>query len=303
MKRIATIPSYTFEDTSNPELKRFCDRNGDWEYYYNTKTKKFLPSVNYVLGLGYAKSEGFYKYLLNTTKEEAERKLKTKGEEGTRTHMAIRDLISGLKITMTTKYFNELTNRQEVLSNDEWDNLGAWIAFCERYKLEVIANEFASHDGIRAGTVDFLGILSVPDEDKAFHRSYWGKKVLVLLDWKTSSGIWPEYKSQVGIYSSMVRISHKFDKFFKAYPFFTGVVRIGTKHKNGGYELEIWGEEETQIGILKFEAAWVIGFTNEKKKLPEIEQIPTEYYIKLPQAKIANSKVVRPNKKAKVDIK
>lgn len=301
-KKVNTIPSYTYGDTSNPDLKRWIDRNGDWQYYWKESTKQFLPSVNFILHKGYAKSDGFYNYLLNTTKEDAKRKLETKGEEGSRTHEAIRDLILGLRITMTTKYMNSLTGRQEVLSNDEWDNIGAWIAFCEVYRPEVIKAEFAMDDGVVAGTADFFGIITVPDGDKSFGKDYWGKRVLILLDWKSSSGIWPEYKAQTAVYNSMLGFYKEFEGYLKmSLPRFTGVLRLGTKHRNGGYELKVWDKKQTEMNLFKFQAALEIAREDDLGKVPEVEEIPMEYYIKLPQAKVADSKPVRPNKKAKVD--
>lgn len=286
-----TIPSYTFEDTSNPDLKRFCDRNGDWQFYFNEKQKVFKPAVNHILGLGYAKSKGFYDYLLSVSKEEAKKKLDLAGDEGSRTHDAIKDIIGGVTVKMTTKYLNRSTGRQEILNNDEWDNLIAFEKWCHTYYPQTIDYEKSvdSDQFNYAGTFDWLGTVLVPEGDKAFPKDVQGKRVMVLMDWKSSSGIWPEYWAQLSAYFKAIQEKlYNFSKFEN--PIFTGILRVGSRHKVG-YEFKIQTLEETEASFRKFLAAREIGSEGLEKGDIEIEELPIEFSVKVPIAKNTRNKM------------
>lgn len=285
--QILEIPSYTLQETSHDNVKRYVDLNGDWNFYYLEKTKEFVPAVSYVLSLGYAKGQRFAEYLLNSTREEAQKKLKVAGEQGTRTHQAIADLLAGLEVTMDTLYMDELVGKQTPLNADEWKNLRTFVSFCEKYKPALVAYEYTvfSKKIKYAGTADALVVLTVPEKDTAFPKEMWGQKVLALLDWKTSSGIWNEYKAQTASYYKATREMRLFTKFFNSYKgrFFTGVVRLGTRHKCG-FEIKAWDEKETEKNFEKFLSAYEIA-KDEIGKAPDTEQIPTTLSWKFPQAK------------------
>lgn len=284
--KVTTVPSYSFVETSDPNLKRFVDQNGDWTHYWIEDRKKFVKSVNHILHLGYAKGPRFQEYLLSVSKEEAKKKLNAAGDEGTRTHMAIRDLINGVRIKMTSKYPTEHgRGRMEYLNSDEWENVMAWIAWAERYKPRVISNEFAVYSQGYAGSPDALMVITVPEDDKKFPEDVRGKDVLVMPDWKTSSAIHPEYRSQLAAYWKAVVERGSFKKEvlkFEPSRQFTMIVRLGTKHQNGGYELQAWRMEEIGNAYDRFLAAKMIADDIESDFKPEIEQIPTELFIKLP---------------------
>lgn len=298
MKKTLTIPSFTYTDTSDPNIKRFVDRKGDWTHYWLVKQKRFVKAVNHILSLGYNKGPRFSAYLAGSTKEEIKKKLESAGDEGTRTHRAISDLISGLKVTMTTKYPSDLmAGRQEVLNDEEWDNLVAFDRWCAVYKPRLVDQDQTVSRGDFAGTFDALLVITVPSGDKVFDKSMWGKDVLILVDWKSSSGIWNEYESQLAAYWDAIKNGHKYDKFIKAFVgrIFSGIIRVGTKHVCG-YEFEVWTQEETEGGNLaRFEAAKVIADRHEPKFKPDIEQIPLQFFIKVPKATVGSGKKI--NKK------
>lgn len=286
-----TVPSYTFEPTNNPDLERVVDRHGDWRFYFDKKKKIFKPSVNHILGLGYPKSKGFYDYLLSVSKEEAKKKLDLAGEEGTRTHQAIRDLLSGIKVTLQSKYMNEITGRQEGLSADEWDNLTAFVNWCDTYKPETIDFEKAvdSDECNYAGTFDWFGTILVPEGDKHFEKWLYGQRVLILPDWKSSSGIWPEYAAQTSAYMRAIVEKKLYVDFVEHYrkqqKLFTGIVRIGTRHKTG-FEFKIWDELESQNNFRKFLAAQTLSYEGQQFSEEEITTIPAEFNLKIPKAKL-----------------
>lgn len=287
-KRITTIPSFSYEDTTNPNIKKFVDRNGDWTHYWLVKEKKFVKAVNHILSIGYNKGPHFRRYLESHTKEEIAKTLQERGDEGTRTHIAIRDLIKGLRITMTTKYPSELSaGRQDPLNDDEWENIESWIAWADDYQPRIITFEETVANEVAAGTLDALMVITVRSGDKVFEKPFWGQDVLLLPDWKSSSSIWSEYEAQTAAYWDMVKKSHKFDKFISAYKgrIFTGVVRLGTAH-SCGYQFEVWSQKKTEGEHLeRFMAAKVIADRHEPEFKPNVIDIPTQFFIKIPKVK------------------
>lgn len=292
-KKGVMIPNYTYVDTSNELVKRFVDDEGNWTHYWKTDTKRFYKAVNHVLRLGYPKGDGLYEWLKNTTKDEAERRLKTAGEEGTRTHNAIRDLASGLRLTQKTRYPNDLTKRDESLTRDEWRNLEAYIAFNAMYKTEMIDEEFVvfSDKYQYAGTADRMCTILVPEGDKRFPKEFWGKRVLALVDWKTSSAIWPEYFLQLGAYWSAIFEMNLFRNFLNHYVglgegLFCGViVRLGTKHVCG-YEVKVIAPWEINSRMGMFNGG-VLAIANDREPefVPEIQETPWELHQPLKKAK------------------
>lgn len=303
MKKQTTIPSFTLDNTSDPNLKRYVDRWGNWTHYYLVKEKRFLPAVNHILGLGFNKGPRFYQYLLTVTPEEAKQKLEAAGDEGTRTHAAIRQLIDGSKVTMTTKYPSELQlGRQEVLNPAEWDNLIAFKAFCDRYKPRVISNDFSVYSiaSSFAGSPDGLMVITVQSGDKWFPKRVWGQDILFMPDWKTSGAIYNEYKAQLAAYYHALTEKKTYGTFVNFYKVrtFTGIVRLGTRHKNGGFEVQVWDEYETKKNFDLFMAAKKIYLDNVgDESAPESEEMPIQFYIKMPKAKVGKP-VKKGNKEA-----
>lgn len=297
------VPSYTYQDTSDPNIKRFVDRKGDWTHYYLVKEKRFVKAVNWILALGFNKGPRFAAYLTKTTEEEAKRKLLKAGDEGSRTHAAISDLIRGSRVTMTTKYPSDLVaGRQEPLNDEEWDNLVAFERWCEKYKPQVVAIDQTVTGGDYAGTFDALMVLTVPEDDKCFPKEVKGQQVLVLIDWKSSSGIWNEYKAQLAAYCYALEVGHNYDNFLRAFEDkkFTAIVRIGTAH-NSGYEMKVWSMDETADNFLKFKSAKVIADDHEEDWIeqPDMEEVPVQFDIRIPKAVIKIVKKKRAPKKAK----
>lgn len=295
-KKIATIPSYSFEDTTDPNIKRFVDREGNWSHYFLKDEGRYVKAVNHVLSLGYNKGPRFAQYLLTTTPEKAAQKLTAAGDEGTRTHRAITDLIKGMRITMNTKYPSELTHgRQEVLNDEEWTNLDAWIRWCVTYNPRFVGIDMTVRGDDYAGTFDALLVITVPSGDKNFAKEMWGKDALVLIDWKTSSGIWSEYESQLAAYWGGIVRGGLYRDYVKAYKgrIFSAIVRLGTKHKCL-YEMEVFTQEQTEKDSwYRFNAAMKIANRYEPEFKPVIEEIQTEYQIRIQKAKIEKPKKIK----------
>lgn len=292
MKKPLTIPSYSFEDTSDKNIKRFVDRQGNWTHYWLVKEKKFVKAVNHILHLGYNKGIRFQEYLLSVSKEEAKKKLETAGNEGTRTHRSFTDLISGVRITSRTRYPSELNNgRQEPLTDDEWDNLQAFENWCGRYNPRLVDQDQTVATGEFAGTFDTLFVITVPSGDKLFVKEVWGQDILILIDYKSSAGIWDEYEAQLAAYWEAISKGTKYLKFVKAFPgkIYSGILRVGTKHKIG-YEFQVWDSVQTAKNIEPFIAAKIIADKYEPDFKPEIMHQKIDFKIKIPKAKVPKAK-------------
>lgn len=297
-----TVPTFTMEDTTNPNIKRYCDMNGDWTHYFLVKEKKFVKAVNHILDLGHSKGPNFKQFLMRMTAEEIEKKLLEKGDAGSRTHQAIADLIGGSKVSMATKYATELEDgRQTPLNMDEWKNLEGFINWCEKYNPRVVSYEYTIAGKDYAGTMDALFVITIPAGDKEFDKGYWGKDVLILVDWKTSAQVWVDYEAQTSAYFKAILADKKFKKFVDAYKgaLFTGVVRIGTSHKSG-YQFVYWTQRQTEGEHWnRFCAAHMIANRYEAEdKVPQSIDVVTEFFIKVPQAKVVATKKRATKKKA-----
>ena len=224
------MKSHFEKETDNPDLVRVMDWELDWTHYKQISTGKYLPAVNHILGCAYNKGEGFYRYLLNSNREEAEKKLKFAGNRGSRVHQAISDLIRGFKIGLGTKFIDEVSNTTAPLNYDEWRAVLAFTRWAEEYKPKTIWNEHSVCNGKFAGTLDWFGKIE-----------YEGKEVLCVVDFKTSSAIWGDYPLQLAAYRATIT----------GKDIYTAILRIGTRHKKG-YEFVVYDPKETRKNYADF---------------------------------------------------
>lgn len=287
-----TIPSHTYEQTSNKNICKFVDREGNWTHYWIKSKKMFVPAVNHIIRLGYPKGERFYQYLLSVTPEVSEKRLRTAGEEGARTHDAIRHLIEGKRITLESLYYNDISKNLEPLTPEEWYNLEAFQSWCAKYQPHVLIVEYTVWSDVYkfAGTIDFLGTIHVPEGDKTFPKEIQGRRIPILIDWKTSSGIWDEYELQTAAYRKafLEKSVKQLDSTMKN-GLWTGIVRLGTAHKIG-YEMRVWNEEESERNFGLFTSAYNLYIRKAGDVFePELKQIPIELEIRVPQIQFTRS--------------
>jgi hypothetical protein len=280
------LSNYNFKPTTIRGVYKLVNRNGDWEFYY--RQGQYLPSVNHTLHMGYAKGSRFYQYLLSVSKEEADRKLSQAGERGSRVHQAINTLIAGGTIDTETRLWNDYTNRHEPLTVDEWDCLIAFSNWVEDYKPRTIASEFTVYNVQEnyAGQADYLCVIDVPfkDEKPRTWSNLRGakpdivKQKVILLDWKTSAGIWDEMKAQTAAYRKGKGgpVSR-----YKKEPVYTGVVRLNSAHTRK-YEFKIWTPEESEQHFELFRAAERIRYESEGDFTPTFVQIPSQFKVEIP---------------------
>jgi len=237
-----------------------------WTHYYQDELDKYFPAVNHVLGIGFPKGQNLLQWLKNKTAEESDKILKNAGERGSRVHDAIRQLILGKSVTFGVDHFKNEDGGYSPLTPDEWRFLISWSAWCDEYKPQVLKHETAVYNKKfgYAGTVDFIGTILVKD-----------KRVSALLDWKTSGAIYDEYKLQTAAYAACMKTK-------PTQEFYTGVVRLGTRHK-AGYEVELYDRTQTLKHFKQFLTTKdTYYFINGKDWKPNVVQIPMSLQIQVP---------------------
>lgn len=195
----------TFHNPDNKQIN-FLD-----ERFYTADGINFYPSVTTVLGV-YPKGYGFNKWLKENG-ENADDILEKAGEEGSKVHDAIDQMIKGHEVRWThtfvdtlqiqtvesgarfiddcanglqSKYYKEI----QYYNADEWRMILKFVEFCEKWEPVFIANEF----NIISDTMRIGGTLDIVC-DIAGER--W------LIDVKTSNYIHKTHELQLAVYAKM----------------------------------------------------------------------------------------------------
>lgn len=195
----------TFHNPDNKQIN-FMD-----ERFYTSDGVTFYPSVTTVLGI-YPKGYGFDKWLKENG-ENADEILRQAGEQGSKVHDAIDQMIKGQEVKWTHTFVDTL-QLQSVESSarfiddcqnglqakyhkevqfynlDEWQMVLRFVEFCEKHEPIFIANEFniVSDEMRIGGTLDIVC-------DIAGER--W------LIDIKTSNYIHKTHELQLSVYAKM----------------------------------------------------------------------------------------------------
>lgn len=243
---------YSLSPTDRDDVFRVVDLNGDWRWYFDKKKDRYVPAVNAVLDSGYPKDKRFHDYLLSVSKDEAKKILETAGERGSRVHGAIQLLEEGQTLSFQQLLPNSLTGRPEPLTMSEWLCLLSWAQFVQDFNMTVVpCKRTVVGDGY-AGTLDDIVEITVPESAKRSFPKLVGTKIRVLLDYKTSGAIYDSYWAQVASYfmgdHGVEGITH------------TGILRLGTAHKNGpldgaGYEFKVSADGQIMQDYAEFRCA------------------------------------------------
>lgn len=265
------MKTYTLGKTDTPGLYRVVNLEGDWNHYYDEPSKIYLRAVNYILRSGYAKGPGFFNAALKSTPEEWEKKLTEAGDRGDAIHQIIKRALDGEKINRFSKVLAENNIDYRPLQNHEWEAILAWGAFWAAHDMALIVSERSVRnlkEGY-AGTLDCLArVRKSCGSRSCVCKDFTGK--IVALDWKSGSGIWPEYHSQNTSYVHAIE-SDSQNPFHGLKIEGEAVVRIGTQHQNGGYQAE-WRDREGMKGAwARFLAARTIHDESYKPFDPEKE--------------------------------
>ena len=287
---LPTLDSYTNQATDDEHLFRVVDREGDWTYYFHDELNRYLPAVNHILQLGFPKGQGLIQWLKKMDEAQAEKILNSAAERGARVHSALRMLISGETLNIGTPQADEQGNHS-LLTYDEWDCITAWVEWAKVFKPKVLKHETAVFNKKigYAGTTDFIGSIEIPAGIKLYiddklTTNPEAKRVSVLLDWKTG-GTYDDHKLQIAAYAGCLKTRPTGE-------FFTGIVRLGTKHQNGGFEIKLWSREKTKFHFSRFQdAKKQFDFvTGGKEWQPDIVKIPLTLKIEVPQLTVRKGK-------------
>lgn len=257
------MKSYTFEPTSNPDLRRVVDLKGDWRHYFHSPSGTYLRAVNAILEEGYAKGARFHAYLKTHTPEEIDRILKEAGDKGDAVHQFISMIFSHPKMpNLQTPIMDNGDLR--LLTHDEWSAVLSFQNFWNAHKPVLIDFEqaIANVKLGYAGTYDArLKLTGFCGNDKCQCKRFIGK--VGLFDWKTGGGIYSNHGAQLSAY----------EKIAPAH--YTAIVRLGTKHRVG-YEFQIYNRRETNAHFREFRSAITIASVDYKPFDPkkEIYEIP-----------------------------
>lgn len=300
IKTPQTMDSFQNEATDDEHLFRVVNREGDWTHYYQDEIKRYMPAVNHVLAIGFPKGQGLIQWLKRMDEKEAERVLETAGERGAKIHAAIRMLIMGKTLTMNDLLPDD-ENVPAQLSFDEWDAVLSWVKWAELFKPKVLTYESAvwNRKHLYAGTTDFTGTIELPAGTKLYLNDKLvtikeTKTISALLDWK-SGGTYDDHKLQIAAYAGCLKTKPKGE-------FYTGIVRIGTKH-TAGFEIKLWDRERTKFHFARFlEARNQYGFITGKEGWePDIIKIPITLSASVPQIGEKKGKNVRKTQPRKSD--
>ena len=284
--------------TDDPHLFRVVDRSGNWTHYFHDELNEYLPAVNHINTIGFPKGAGLIEWFKRMTPEEIENRVTSAQEQGANVHSAIRYLTAGQSIKIDQAFTNDRGDTA-LLSANEWDCIVSWIEWAKLCKPMVARYETAlwNKKYKYAGTADFIGSIELPVgmklyiDDKLTVNKVARRIYLNPLDYKTG-GAYDEHKIQTSAYTACNPMKSKAE-------WYTGTLRLGTRHQNGGWELRLWSADKTKYHFTVFLTA-LFNFkflTGGKSFEPDNSQIPTVLEIKVPLIKGRKAKNVgTPNK-------
>lgn len=236
--------------TNDPRVMQMTTKD---ERFYSFEGR-FFPSVTWILDSSYPKGIEFYKWLASQGWENAQAVKEAAGDRGSKVHHAIVDLLKGAVVRQDAPYWNDSKKTEEPLSDEEYRYLMTFQTFWEGTKPTLVESEtvcFSEKYGY-AGTVD--AVLKI------------GKK-LYIVDWKTSSRIYPSYLLQVAAYAKAMEEQRRYKRLY------SGIVRLGTKHKSG-FEFKEFDPKETARHFSLFLAAKQVFDFEHPNAQPDLTPLP-----------------------------
>lgn len=185
--------------------------NLDDRRYYEVDGE-YLPSITTILE-AYPKGYGFQRWLVSQfSQEEADMILREAGDQGSRVHWGVEELLSGNDVTIDSIPYGYHTS----FTAKEWKYLIAFMNWFEANRPVVQSIEETVVGDGWAGTADLIATID-------------GKTCLI--DWKTSGAIYESYKCQVAGYAVATGIDQ------------ARIVRLGSRHKVGYEEVILEADE------------------------------------------------------------
>lgn len=251
------MKTFELRATSDQDLKRVVNREGEWDHYFHVPSGRYLRGVTAILHRAWGKPN-LMSWAKNQLPGVVEQKLRYGGEKGDAVHQFIAKVLAGEECSRKTKIVSEDRIAERELKNDEWDAVLSFTRFWIAHEPRLIAHE-RSVANLRlgyAGSLDVILRLTKAcnaKRDACQCKTLLGK--ILLLDWKSGGGIFSDMGPQIAAYanadlSSILR-GHKIAG--------TGIIRLGTKHKStGGYEAEFYSFQQTRRHFVEFRSALAI---------------------------------------------
>lgn len=270
------------------------------------KGEEFYASVTTIINATLAKGKGFEMWLQSHSQEESKDIMEEAGLAGSKVHKAIEQLLLGKRVTPEEfVYTDEDGVVHKGLTPDECFKIAAYVRWWHEFKPKVLAVEKIVYSEQRkyAGTVDFIGTIKEGLIDPKSKTP--DNELMFLIDWKTSSGIYPSYEMQVAAYAQaeIEMTGKKIDRI--------AILRLGSKHKSG-YEFRILESIHVPykafIGVLE---AWHYQNPNFGPKiievpkyfqLPAIEKVEVNTIKKRKEKIHADSRIEQPKTVTEVRI-
>ena len=270
--------------------------------FYEIDENVFWPSVTTILEAR-PLAFGLKEFFLTNTKDEAERKLKEAGLQGSKIHHSIDLLLHGatLRPSGITKIQLDMTNLvndpeygepelldylQRPFTKTEDKMMRGFMQFWADFEPEVIQNEVIVAKSLGkkkgyAGTVDFVGYIKMykkakkaPQNAKSMTEEC--SRELVVLDWKTGKGLYKEYDLQVSAY--MHAYNEKSGKR-KRRAKHCGLLQLGVN--KCGYKLHM--VEHPRKDFQRFKDTAKIWFDLNEDAKPSMYEFANEYKIERPK--------------------
>ena len=145
----------------------------------------FLPSVTWICSV-YPKGIGFYKYLASMNWDDSQAIMKAAGNKGSKVHNACCVVERDGKLSIDATFQNNDTGFQESLTTEELECIYSFTKWHNDTNPQLLASEMTVLGSFYAGSLD---------------RIYRINGVIYIVDLKTSSSIWEDYKLQISAYS------------------------------------------------------------------------------------------------------
>ncbi len=213
-------------------------REVDDNHYYFIDGE-YCPGVTTILDQAAPMAPQLKQYFIKNSQEEIQRRSDESLTFGSRIHDAIEKLLNGEELNLKDDYKTQKA-KQYIMSFHDWFHA---VSPSEYVSEEVIASLKYKY----AGTLDFAGLISTDRLEGALtgdslkrekkRKDVPSKPELWIVDFKTSAGIYYNYKLQVMAYKQA------YEELNNRHVDHVGIVRLGTKSKKG-YEFEEITEDE-----------------------------------------------------------
>lgn len=206
-----------------------------WYVRETTDPATKLPALSYVPSVTwithhYPKGIGFKKWLAEKEWDESQALKSAAGDRGTKVHAAISAILEGQEIRINSKFVNPSTEQLEELTLEEVDCIKSFVDWRNAAKPVDIAWDltvFSDKYGY-AGTIDY--VCSVGDVD-------------YVVDFRTSSDVWPEYELQISAYKQALEEAGIIPAGVE---YKLAILQVGYRRNKAGYK---WTELEDQFPL------------------------------------------------------